>query len=160
MVPLLAQKAHGKDWKSYFQISKGRLLCVTIFSVLGFLFLWAWGQEVLRLLFGFGRFRMEEVHKLWWILMALMGVLIGGAMGQVLSTSFYARGETVVPTKIGVWGFSLGIGFKVLGFYLGGIIGIALGTSVYYFLNVFLLQWALSKHHRILLEGEKQAPHV
>ncbi len=160
MVPLLAQKAHGKDWKSYFQISKGRLLSVTIFSVLGFLFLWVWGQEVLRFLFGFGRFRMEEVHKLWWILMALMGVLIGGAMGQVLSTSFYARGETVVPTKIGVWGFSLGIGLKVLGFYLGGIIGIALGTSVYYFLNVFLLQWALSKHHRILMEGGKQTSHV
>jgi putative peptidoglycan lipid II flippase len=160
VVPLLAQKAHRRDWRAYFQISKGRLLRVTIFSVLGFLFLWVWGQEILRLLFGFGRFRMEEVDKLWWILMALVGVLIGGAMGQILSTSFYARGETVVPTKIGVWGFSLGIGFKVLGFYLAGIIGIALGTSVYYFLNVFLLQWALSQHHGMLLDGGKQAPHA
>lgn len=154
MVPLLAQKAHSGDWQSFKHISQKRLLWVAGITSAGFLFLLVIGQPLLTILFGHKRFQVNEIVTLWRLLVSLVGVLIGGTMGQVFSASFYAKGDTKLPTQIGAFGFTIGICFKIVGFYLWGLIGIALGTTLYYFVNVFLLYFFLTRliRERILNE--------
>lgn len=145
MVPLLAKKANKGDWESFRCIFKKRFIIVTAITSLLFLLILCFGKPSLNLIFGHGRFAEKEIVKLWWLLIALVGVLVGGAIGQVLSTSFYAKGNTQTPTRIGVIGFTIGLFFKAIGFYLAGVIGIAVGTSLYLFLNASLMQFYLSK---------------
>ncbi len=152
MVPLLAQKAHCGDWQSFRTIVRNRLFWIVMITGAGFLCLLLVGQQFLGLLFGHNRFGEAEVLILWRLLVALAGVWIGGAMGLILSTSFYAKGNTKIPTRIGVIGFTLGLGFKVAGFYKWGVLGIAAGTTLYNFLNVILYQIALSRHLRKLIQ--------
>ena len=101
------------------------------------------GKPALLLLFGHGRFDESSLLLLWFLLIGLAGFWIGGPMGQVLASSFYAKGNTTTPTKIGAFGFTIGIILKIGGFYLWGVLGIAIGTSLYYFLNLVLLRYIL-----------------
>ena len=151
MVPLLARKAHKGEWESFYALTRKRLFWGITVSCFGFVCLLVFGQYLMTILFAHGRFGSDEIPKLWWISVALVGVLIGGVMGQVLSTSFYAKGDTRSPTKIGVIGFTVGVFLKAAGFYLWGIIGIAIGTTLYYLLNAFWLRQALSGElHRLI----------
>lgn len=142
-VPLLAKKASQAEWLSYSKISTNRtrwMFGLTATAFLGILFL---GKPALTLLFGYGRFEESSLMLLWFLLIALVGFWMGGPMGQIVSLSFYAKGNTTTPTKIGVFGFTVGIFLKLGGFYLWGILGIAIGTSMYYFLNLILLRYIL-----------------
>ncbi len=152
MVPLLAQKASNGDWQSFRAIIRSRLLWVLGITGTVFVCILLAGQLLLALLFGHNRFGEAEVLMLWRLLIALVGVWIGGAIGLILSASFYAKGNTIVPTRIGVIGYTLGIGFKIAGFFIWGVTGIAAGTTLYYFFNVFLFLIAISRHLRERLQ--------
>jgi len=152
MVPLLAKRASEREWFLFRRIVNNRLLWalgITFAVFVGIVFS---GTSVLSFLFGHGRFTIDEVLTLHWVLIALVGVWIGSALGQILSNGFYAKGNTRTPTKIGIFGFTIGLVMKVVGFWYWGILGIAVGTSLYYLLNVFLLKSALHKrlNNRIL----------
>lgn len=156
MVPLLAKRASEREWFLFRRIVNNRLLWalgITLAVFVGIVFS---GTSVLSFLFGHGRFTVDEVLTLYWVLIALVGIWIGGALGQILSNGFYAKGNTRTPTKIGIFGFTIGLVMKVVGFWYCGIFGIAVGTSLYYLLNVFLLKFALQKdlNHRILDKEE------
>jgi len=143
-VPVLAKMAKQREWKSYSGMTNNRIgwmLLITAGAFLGIVLL---GKPALALIFGHGRFDESSLSLLWLILLALVGFWMGGPIGQILSASFYAKGNTTTPTKIGVFGFTIGIFLKLGGFYLWGIIGIAVGTSLYYFLNLILLRYTLS----------------
>jgi len=145
VVPVLAEKAFNKDWHLFQDIVRKRtltLLCITLGAYSCILL---FGDSILQLLFGHGRFDTLEILNLRWILVALVGVWVGGAVGQVLTSSFYAKGNTRTPTKIGIFGFTLGLGLKLVGFLYCGILGIAVGTSIYYLFNAFLLKYFLSR---------------
>lgn len=145
MVPALAMRATRRDWSGFRQLSRKRLhlmLAVTGVCLIGLV---AVGGPVLSALFGHGRFDAREIDRLWWLLLALGGTWVGGAAGQILSTSFYAKGDTRTPTRIGVLGFAAGVVFKVGGFYLFGVVGIALGTSLYFMINAVALYLFLSR---------------
>ncbi len=145
MVPLLARKASEKKWFIFRQISHNRFLCVLGISVAILAFIFFSGSSLYSFLFGHGRFTIDEVLTLHHLLLALAGVWVGGAVGQILASSFYAKGNTGTPTRIGVFGFTLGLGLKAAGFWLWGVLGIAAGTSLYYLINAFLLKLSLSK---------------
>jgi putative peptidoglycan lipid II flippase len=145
MVPLLAGCAKNNNWVMFRHIYRKRLLWMTVLTGSGCLLFLAIGHPLLKLLVGYGGVTDQNVLLLWWIIVALAGYFIGGAMGQILSTAFYAKGNTLTPTKVGITGFSLGIVFKVIGFFSFGLVGIALGTTLYYFLNVFLLYVLLER---------------
>jgi peptidoglycan biosynthesis protein MviN/MurJ (putative lipid II flippase) len=76
---------------------------------------------------------------LWWILVALAGVLIGGASGQVISGAFYAIGDTRTPTMLFIVTYTIYIPIKILVFLRYGVIGLAVVTSIHLAIN-FLLQ--------------------
>ena len=90
------------------------------------------GRPVLGLIFGRGEFSADRVAHLWWLLLLLSGVWVGGAVGQILSTSFYAQGDTRTPTRVGIVGFTLAIALKLVAFRGYGIEGLALAASAYY----------------------------
>lgn len=151
MVPLLAKKAFEKKWPSFLKTSHNRFLWVLAISLGVSMFILFSGPSFYAFLLGHGRFTIDEALTFYHLLLGLTGVWVGGAVGQILASSFYAKGDTRTPTKIGVFGFTLGLGFKVAGFWLWGVLGIAAGTSLYYVINAFLLRFFLTRRlrHRI-----------
>ena len=147
LVPTLAQKAAEGDWETFRDLSKRRFMMVTAFTLIAFIVFITFGEYSLGLSLKSTSFTDTEINTLWRMLVALVGVWVGGAMGQVLSSSFYAKRDTKTPTIIGVYGFTIGIVLKVVGFYSFGVIGIALGTSVYYFINAIALYVSLYRRN-------------
>lgn len=145
MVPRLARQAHDQDWSGFRQVGRQRLMLVLAITGAAVVAALLVGRPMLTLIFGHGRFGAEEITQLWWLVLAMAGVGIGGAAGQILSLSFYARGDTTTPTRVGVAGFTLGIFLKIGGFYLLGVVGIALGATLYYLLNALLLHGFLGR---------------
>lgn len=156
MVPELAMQAKQRDWKGFRRLSEHRLQVMVIVTGVCLIGVAATGMPVLSALFGHGRFDVSEINRLWWLLLALGGTWIGGAAGQILATSFYARGDTRTPTRIGVITFPAAVAFKVVGFYLLGVVGIALGTSLYFLVIAVTFYWFLSRRSQgqLTLETE------
>jgi putative peptidoglycan lipid II flippase len=75
----------------------------------------------------------------------LGGMFVGGAIGQGLSSSFYALGDTKTPTKISVCTYTLYIPIKILAFHFFSMMGLALATSIYYLTNVALQAYGLQR---------------
>jgi putative peptidoglycan lipid II flippase len=90
------------------------------------------GKYIMKILKVPGGVTEHNIALLQSILICLGGIFIGGALGQILSTAFYALTDTITPTKIGTVVFTLGIALKIFGFFLFGILGIAIGSSLHY----------------------------
>lgn len=141
-VPRLALAAKFGEWSDFRRIYHRRLfwmLGITIAFAVG---LFAIGEPFLRLMIGHGGITAQNVHTLWWIMVALSGVLIGGAAGQVISGAFYALGDTRTPTVLFIGTFTVYVPIKILAFLRYGVIGLAVVTSVHLVVN-FLLQLAV-----------------
>ena len=138
MVPLLAKEASAARWSEFRRIYQRRLLAMGGLTVLGYLVLLVAGYRILNLLIGHGGVTGDNVHLLWVIMVALVGFFIAGAMGVVSSKTFYAMGDTSTPTRMSIVTYTLYIPAKVLGFYRYGLVGLAVVTSAYLFLNLVI----------------------
>jgi putative peptidoglycan lipid II flippase len=138
-LPLLTRHAQAHEWHRFRSVLRGRLLVVGILTGAGYLAFFGLGESLLTWVARYGRVSEGDVHSLWLIVMALVGFLIAGSMGQIASAAFYAKGNTATPTIVGVIGFTLGIAAKVFGFFQFGLVGIAAGTTLYYLLNLVVL---------------------
>jgi len=156
MVPLLARKASEQKWVAFLKISHNRFLWVLGIGLGISVSICLLKPSAYLFLFGRGRFTIDEFLTFHHLLLALTGVWVGGAVGQILASSFYAKGDTRTPTKIGAFGFTLGLGFKVAGFWLWGVLGIAAGTSLYYVINAFLLRFFLNRRLRLRIRETPQ----
>ncbi|MRS98700.1 virulence factor MviN [Ralstonia pickettii] len=135
LTPRLAKYAKDQDWAIFRREVMRALYILGGLGLLAFILIVFPGRIILQLFFAHGNLKAEAVNKLWEIMLALGMVWISGLTGQVLSTSFYAMSDTKTPTKVGVIGFTLGIGLKIAGLFLGGVIGIAIGSGVYMIFN-------------------------
>jgi peptidoglycan biosynthesis protein MviN/MurJ (putative lipid II flippase) len=138
-VPRLAIAAKSGDWVSFRRIYRERLLWMAGISVLGCVFLLIFGESALRLMIGHGGITAQNVQMLWLIMIALLGVLVGGTVGQVTAVAFYAMGDTKTPTNLFILTFTIYIPVKVLVFLRYGLMGLAVATSVHLIVN-FLIQ--------------------
>ena len=138
MVPLLAKQASAAKWSEFRRIYQRRLLAMGALTVLGYLILLVAGYRILNLLIGHGGVTADNVHLLWVIMVALVGFFIAGAMGVVTSKTFYAMGDTSTPTRMSIVTYTLYIPAKVFGFYRYGLVGLAVVTSAYLFLNLVI----------------------
>lgn len=159
VVPRLSRFASTNRWPAFAAEVNRRLLVmvgVTLAISAGLALL---GRPVLGLIFGRGEFTPDRVAHLWWLLLLLSGVWVGGSLGQILSTSFYAQGDTRTPTRVGIVGFTLAIGLKLFAFRGYGIEGLSLAASAYYLLNATALFVLLRRRTRrvtqnvVALEG-------
>jgi putative peptidoglycan lipid II flippase len=134
-LPRMAKLASAGEWRSLSRLVRSYLGPIAAITVGVLAVIVAVGRPTLGLVFGLPT---EDARLLWLVLIALGGLWIGGALAQILTTGFYSFGETVIPTRVGVVGFTLGIVLKILGFKTFGVIGLALGTSTYSMLNAVM----------------------
>jgi putative peptidoglycan lipid II flippase len=81
----------------------------------------------------------EKATTLWLMCLLLMGYLHAAASGSVINHAFYAMGNTKTPVKVGLTGFVLSIGISAIGYLWFGLLGLALGTSIYYSFNMLVM---------------------
>lgn len=138
MVPQLAIEAAAGRWASFRRIYQKRLLMIGGLAAAGYGFFLVAGERILNLLIGHGGVTADNVHLLWLIMLALVGFLIGGAMGQITSTTFYAMGDTSTPTRMSIVTYTLYVPAKVMAFIHYGLMGLAVVTSIYLFVNLII----------------------
>lgn len=138
MLPLLALTANN-SWFRFRRLYRHRLLIVVALTSAGVLLLYFSGEPLLRLTIGHGGITVENVRALWLVMMALAGMLAGGAAGQITSTAFYAMGDTKTPTRLFILTYTIYLPLKVLAFLRYGVMGLALATSLHLIVN-FALQ--------------------
>ena len=138
-VPHLAIAAKSGDWPHFKRIYYQRLLWMLGITIAAGVGLFVTGEPLLRLMIGHGGITTRNIHMLWWIMLALVGLLIGGTAGQVISGAFYALGDTRTPTMLFIGTYTVYIPVKILVFLRYGVIGLAVATSVHLTLN-FILQ--------------------
>jgi putative peptidoglycan lipid II flippase len=94
-----------------------------------------------------GAFTADDTSAVAMIFTAFIGYFVAAAFGDLIAKSFYALGDTRTPSLIGALGFTIGIGFKVVGVHWGGAYGLAWASSLYYLLNasamLAILLWRL-----------------
>ncbi len=145
MVPILSMLHKTGDKAAFRRVYLRKMLQVGAINFAGLLVLGLLGQKLLSFLVGHGNVSTSNVVELWWIMIWLGGMFIGGAMGQICSTSFYACGDTITPTRISMFTFTAYIPGKLIVFYYWGIAGLAITTSIYYMVNLLLQIYWLEK---------------
>lgn len=141
-MPNMARAVKEERWS--FFASRYRRLLVIVLSLTGASYLLAVSGLPLVDLLSWNILG-GDLWTFWLILLALGGVLVAGGTGQVLSSAHYAIGDTRTPTRIGVVGFTVGIVLKATGLMTLGLVGIALGTSMYYVLVAFALHNSMNR---------------
>lgn len=149
LVPLLSMLHKAGDSDGFRRTYQRKLLQVGAISLAGLLFLGLFGQAMLHLLVGHGNVSASNVAQLWWFMIWLGGMFVGGMAGQICSSSFYACGDTTTPTRMSMFTYTAYIPIKVVVFYAWGVIGLAIVTSIYYITN-FLLQVYLLEKKQVL----------
>src|SRR5204863_10202761 len=74
-VPRLAIAAKQNDWVEFRRVYRHRLAWMLVITMAGSLGLFVVGEPLLRLMIGHGGITAQNVHQLWWILVAVSGVL-------------------------------------------------------------------------------------
>jgi putative peptidoglycan lipid II flippase len=131
--------------RALYRRTLGQVVAVAAAGVLGLLVV---GRPALGLLIGHGSVRLERVGELWWVMVWLLGVFVGGALGQISSCSYYARGDTRTPTRLGAWSYTLHLPVKVALFAWAGVPGLALASSLYYLTSFGLQHAGLAREGR------------
>ena len=139
LVPSLSMLCKQRNRGDFRRTYRQSLLKMGAISF-GSLFIFAlFGRILLYLLVGHWNINAGDVTQLWWIMIWLGGLFAGGAMGQISSSSFYAAGNTVTPTRIYMTAYTVYIPAKVVAFYFWGVAGLAVATSTYYMV-IFAVQ--------------------
>lgn len=147
LVPLLSKLYKAENIECFQRTYHRKLLQVGSISISGLLILGLFGQAILNLLVGHGNLNRTNVTDLWWIMIALGGIFIGGAMGQISSSSFYALGDTSTPTRLGIFSYTFYIPAKIASFYYFDIEGLAVSTSLFFMFNFFYQNRLLKIKH-------------
>lgn len=145
LVPVLSRLHKAGDTTGFGRAYHRKLLQMGVISLAGLLILGLLGHALLTFFVGHGNVGGNNVTDLWWIMMWLGGMFFGGAAGQVTSTSFYACGNTVTPTRMSMLTYTAYIPAKVIAFYCWGVEGLAIATSIYYMTNLSLQIYLLEK---------------
>lgn len=149
LVPILSKFHKAGDIESFRRTYHRKLWQVGMIGIVGLLFLGLLGQSVLDLLISHGNISVDNVKELWWVMIWLGGMFIGGVAGQICSSTFYACGNTLTPTRMSMMTYTVYVPCKVAVFYFWGMIGLAIATSIYYTTNLLLQVYLLEKEQAL-----------
>jgi len=147
LVPRLSVLHKAKDQAGFKQVYLRKLAQTIGIALTGIVFIGLFGNAALSLLIGHGSVSADNVTELWWLMIWLAGVFVGGTGGQICANAFYASGNTMTPTRITVITYSLFLIVKVVSFQVAGMMGLALAASAYYLVNLSLLGLFFFKRH-------------
>ena len=145
MVPVLSQLTKAGKTADFRRVWRRKLWTVAALGVAGLLLLGVVGQEILHVLIGHRNVNGSDVQTLWWIMIWLGGMFLGSAMGQITSSAFYAKGDTVTPVRLSIITFTIYVPSKIAAYFYWGVPGLAIATSVYQMANLSLQLWHLEK---------------
>lgn len=146
LVPVLSRLYKAADMDGFRRAYYLTLLKACLVTIAGLAVLGISGKMFLAFLIGHGSVTAGNVSQLWWIMILLAGVFLGGVAGQICSSSFYAFGDTKTPTRISMLTYTVYIPFKVASFYFWNMVGLAVVTSIYYMANLLLMVYFLEKN--------------
>ncbi|MBN2345277.1 MAG: polysaccharide biosynthesis C-terminal domain-containing protein [Candidatus Aminicenantes bacterium] len=115
-------------------------------------------RPLLHIILERGAFTALDVERTSAVVIAFLGLLVGGLLGSVLSGTFYAMGDTRTIAWIGVSVFTVGVALKVVGVMAFSYVGVALATSLYFFLAVIVEMVVLQKRLRVFSWGKTGVP--
>jgi peptidoglycan biosynthesis protein MviN/MurJ (putative lipid II flippase) len=145
IMPALAEFAAARSWPDFARLTWRRLTIVLTVTAAAWTAMALVGRPMLDLVLG--RWLVAaDIALLHLILVALGGVWLAGAAGQVLTVGFFALGDTRTPTTVGVVGFTVGIPLKIVCYWGWGVVGLAIATSAYTAGNAVA-------HHLLLRRG-------
>lgn len=143
LVPMLSKLHKAGDKDGFRRAYRRKLMQTGVICTAGLIILSLFGRSILDLLIGYGNISANNVDELWWVMIWLGGMFVGGAMGQVSSSSFYAMGDTTTPTHIGIYSYTFYIPAKFALFYYFGVSGLALVATMFFLFNLFF------QHHQL-----------
>ena len=120
-----------------------------------FLVIIFFGQPLLSLLVGHGAFTDANVATLWQLMLGLVGVFVGGAMGLITSLTFYAQGDTKLPTRLSIITYTIYVPVKIVCFGFGGPMALALSATAFYLTNLAFQYWYLEQGQNRLKENPR-----
>jgi peptidoglycan biosynthesis protein MviN/MurJ (putative lipid II flippase) len=144
-IPLLAKIAHAGDWPAFgrtARISTRNLLGISLLILFALV---AFGGPALSLVFAHRSLNSSDINRLLLLMLALGGMLAADSLGYFAYSSFYAIGDTSTPTIATAFVYSIGVAIKIGAFLLTGVVGLALGISLYYVANALILLYLLRR---------------
>lgn len=145
VIPKLATLAKEGNWTAFYELYRHRLLVITGVSALTCLSVALLGELLLHqlaMLPWLQRLTSRDLDDIIYLFLLLSGVIVGGGAGLVLSEAFFAKGQTRTPALVMAGCFTAGVVVKLCGYTLGGVMGLALATSMY-FLSYPLILYGL-----------------
>lgn len=115
-------------------------------------------QPFLLIVFRRGAFSTDDLRRTAIVIIAFLGLLLGGLLGSVLANTFYALGDTKTVTLIGISMFTVGIFLKIAGVLTFSYVGVALATSLYFMLAVVVEMAVLQKKIKLFSWRSTAAP--
>tara|TARA_B110000879_G_scaffold211331_1_gene303710 strand:+ start:674 stop:2110 length:1437 start_codon:yes stop_codon:yes gene_type:complete len=88
----------------------------------------------------------EDIDKLYLVIIAFIGVLIGGSLNSTITNAFYAKGLTNIVAKVDIILQIFGIIMKIGLFFILGFWGLPIAFSVTSIIGAFTLFFLYNKH--------------
>ncbi len=146
LVPRLSLLHKAGDHPAFRRAYRRKLWQVGLLTGGLLLIVVAFGDSLLRLLVGHGAVTEANVRTLWLIMLGLGGMFVGGAIGSITTSSFYARGDTRLPTRLGMITYTIYIPIKIIAYSLGGVLALAISVSAFYLVNLLLQYFYLEEY--------------
>ena len=144
IVPRMARLASDKSWDSFNALwgerawwmggLSGSVVLVLIGGAIA-----GYQLEIVDSLGAYGKLHFDDLTRMWVILLSCSGVVLAGGINHILINAFYAQGDTLTPSRIEVFTYSVGLLMKGIGALAGGLVGMAMAISFYYLLNGVML---------------------
>ncbi|MCH7989526.1 MAG: hypothetical protein IID46_10325, partial [Planctomycetes bacterium] len=114
-----------------------RLLCVVLMPMIGGIL--CFSTTLVSCLLERGKFTAGDSEVVGGLMTLYAGLVLALGVGEISARTFYALGNTWIPTLIGILGFTIGAAAKFYWVKDYGIQGLAVLTSGYFLLNAVLL---------------------
>lgn len=120
-----------------------RFICLLGLTLILFLSFILTGKPILTFIMSVTNFDKFDPEKIWIFGMALFGTFIGDFVMTFVSSAYYSKGDTRTPSLILTASYTFFIPLRFFSFFLGGTIGLAIISSAFSLVTMFLLFFIL-----------------
>jgi putative peptidoglycan lipid II flippase len=128
-----------KDNINFIKLYNKYLIYISLlsFGIISIIFLL--GNEIINYIMKNKSLTNNQIDIIWLILILMSGRLALGNIGLVMTSMLYSKGDTRIPTNVGVKSFILGTIIKIIMFNYFGVLGLAFSVTVYYAIYISIL---------------------